>query len=418
MWLGLDLGTQSAKAIVASETGCVLAASSQPLTSRRDGNRHEQDPHQWWRAIVTCCREVLAQVPRRDLKGVAVDGTSGTILLMSKVGEPLTPGVMYDDSRAQEEVCEVNRAGATVWQLLGYRMQPSWALPKLLWLLRNTAVVRRGVRLAHQADFINTQLAGCEIATDWTNALKTGYDLINDCWPSKVLECLGIPREMFPSVVSPGTQIGEVCREVTEMTGIPEGTPLVAGLTDGCASQIAAGALHEESGLCVLGTTLVVKGVTKQLLRDTAGVVYSHRLAEDNWLPGGASNAGAGAIARRFHSEELERLGKVAATRPATKVLTYPLVSRGERFPFSAQEAEEFVIGEPSDDVEMYSSLLQGAAFVARLSFDYLMMLGAKVNDLALTGGATRNMYCASFVQTSFRRPFVCRRVQNRRLVL
>lgn len=408
MWLGLDFGTQGARAVVVSENGCLLARSSHPLSSRRDGARHEQDPQHWWLATIACCCDVLAQVPARNLKGVGVDGTSGTILLVDRAGRALTPGVMYDDLRARDEAREVNEAGAAVWDSLGYRMQASWALPKLLWLLRKHGALPHG-GLAHQADYINAQLAGRQVATDWTNALKTGYDLIHDSWPCDVLDPLGAPRAILPAVVEPGTPVGAVCREAAEATGIPEGTPILAGLTDGCASQIAAGALDEGSWNCVLGTTLVVKGVTREPIRDPAGMVYSHRLPEGKWFPGGASNAGAGVIAARFRTEQLGWLSAEVSLRPPTDVLAYPLVSRGERFPFSTPDAEGFVMGQPSDDIELYAALLQGAGFVARLCLDYVTMLGATVNDIALTGGATRSRYwcqlCADILGRTVRLP-------------
>src|SRR5271165_5098106 len=98
MWVGFDLGTQSVRALAVAENGHVLAQSSQPLTSRRDAVRHEQEPEDWWRALVDVSRAVLAEIPGAAIRGVAVDGTSGTILLCDGSGNALTPGLMYDDS--------------------------------------------------------------------------------------------------------------------------------------------------------------------------------------------------------------------------------------------------------------------------------------------------------------------------------
>src|SRR6267378_2098959 len=64
-WLGLDLGTQSARAMVVSGTGETLAVGSHKLTSRRDGPRHEQDPEQWWHAISAACQAAFAALPAR-----------------------------------------------------------------------------------------------------------------------------------------------------------------------------------------------------------------------------------------------------------------------------------------------------------------------------------------------------------------
>jgi sugar (pentulose or hexulose) kinase len=446
VWIGIDLGTQSVRAMAVDGSGQVLGAASRALTSHRDGPRHEQDPEQWWAELAAATREALAGVPASRIAGVAVDATSGTVLLTDGHGDPLTPALMYDDRRATEEVERVNVVGARVWERLGYqRMQPNWALPKLLWLLRaegrptpqHTATrtgaqsaqgggsragiqaaaqgggsrggaqaVRRGggraeVRLAHQSDFVNRRLVGTEVATDLSNALKTGVDLIDERWPYDVLDALGVPAEVLPDVVRPGSVLGVVCAAAAEATGLPEGTPVIAGTTDGCAAQLGAGALRPGSWNSVLGTTLVLKGVTEELIHDPLGVVYSHRAPDGSWLPGGASSTGAGVLARDLPGRDLAALSRQATARygpggGATDCLpiTYPLVSRGERFPFAAPEAEGFTLGEPADDVERYVAILRGAAFVERLCFDYLDLLGAPVDgEIILTGGATRSAY-------------------------
>ena len=402
VWLGIDIGTQSVRAIAVSETGEVLSANSQPLTSQRDGPRHEQNPHDWWNATAMACRAVAAQLPTGAIRGVAVDGTSGTILLTDQSGQPLTPGFMHDDNRAIEEARRVNEVGADVWATMGYQMPPSWALPKLIWMLRAyqdditsaPGKIQQGIKLSHQTDFINRHLIGHEIVTDTSSSLKTGYDLINDSWPRTVFAQLGVPEEILPDVVLSGTKIGTICKQAASETGIPEGTTVIAGMTDSCAAQIGAGALRPGSWNTVLGTTLAFKGVTQELIRDPAGVMYSHRSPDGGWLPGGTSGAGAGILTQFFPGRDLDALSTQAREREPASIVAYPLASYGERFPFHAPEARSFLLGEPADEVDLYAALLQGVAFVERLSFDYLDMLGAPTDGtLSLTGGGTRSRY-------------------------
>ncbi|MGP3956007.1 FGGY-family carbohydrate kinase [Nonomuraea sp. 3N208] len=424
VWIGIDLGTQSVRAMAVGEGGEVLGAAGRPLTSRRDGPRHEQDPEEWWRALAAATREALRDVPSSLVAGVAVAATSGTILLTDAAGRPLTPALMYDDRRADAD--RVNEVGAAVWERLGYRrMQPNWALPKLLWLLRDAPEGAEPRRAAHQNDFVNRRLVGHEVPTDLSNALKTGVDLIEERWPAEVLDLL--PPEMLPEVVRPGTPLGVVCAQAAAETGIPAGTPVIAGTTDGCAAQLGAGATRIGSWNSVLGTTLVLKGVTKELLHDPLGVVYSHRAPDGSWLPGGASSTGAGALTRDLPGRDLEALSTQAAARfgrgrtddgspatgtgwPASAPVTYPLVSRGERFPFDAPDAETFTLGEPADDVERYAAILLGAAFVERLCFDYLDLIGAPVDgEIILTGGATRSPFWTQLRADVLGRPVTLR---------
>jgi D-ribulokinase len=396
IWVGVDVGTQSVRAVAVTRAGSVLGAGARALVSRRDGPRHEQDPEAWWDAVAGATSEALRGVRSESLRGVAVDATSGTVVLTDARGQALSPGLMYDDTRAAGYVDRVNEAGEQVWAELGYlRMQPSWALPKLLWLLDEyPASVREGARLAHQSDVVNRHLVGNEVPTDLSNALKTGAHLIDEKWPRDVLSGLAVPDEVLPALVRPGTCIGTVCSSAAAATRIPQGTPVVAGMTDGCAAQLGAGVIVPGSWNSVLGTTLVVKGVTEQLVHDPLGAVYSHRAPDGHWLPGGASNIGAGVIARDFAGRDLADLDRLAARRQPAQAITYPLAATGERFPFVASDAEAFTLGASPDDVDRYAAILQGVGYIERLCFHYLDLIGADVSgEIRLTGGGSRSRY-------------------------
>ncbi|MFF1657009.1 FGGY-family carbohydrate kinase [Streptomyces sp. NPDC058255] len=486
-WLGVDLGTQSVRVLLVTAEGRVLGAGAAALTGRRDGLRHEQDPGEWWDAVGTASRAALAsRPPGVRIGGLAVCGTSGTVLLTDAEGRALTPALMYDDGRAAEDAARARQAGLLV--------QNGWGLPKALWLLRehesarpthrpdapptHGAVAslaqgvdvgpahradaslghgadvgpahradaspghgadagpahgadaslaqgadvgpahradaplahradagpahradvppaqRADVRLAHQADVITARLTGHPTPTDSSHALKTAYDLEADSWPHAVFAELGLPEQLLPPVVRPGSRLGEVCAAAAERTGIPAGTPVIAGMTDGCAAQIASGALREGSWNAVLGTTLVLKGVSSVPVRDGTGVVYNHRAPDGSWWPGGASSVGAGALTARFPDASPAAMDRAASAHEPASVLAYPLTSPGERFPFLAPDATPFVLGSPGSDTDLWAALLQGVALTERLCLDYLHHLGAPLDGpLTFTGGAARSPY-------------------------
>ncbi len=390
--LGIDVGTQSVRVLAAREDGSIAAFATQPLESTRSGTRHEQTADLWWRAVVLCCRSVMAELGDAvEITGLAVAATSGTILLIDEQQRALTPGLMYDDGRAQAEAALVNAVGSSLWSELSYRMQPSWALPKLLWLARH-GFASPGTRLAHQNDFINARLAGRPLAADSSNSLKTGYDLLHNRWPVEILEQLGLDLTLFPEVTAPGRHLGEVGAEAATETGLPQRTPIFSGMTDSCAAQIASGATSPGSWHSVVGTTLVLKGVTAHLLHDPLGVIYSHRAADAMWLPGGASSTGAGAITKEFAGMDLQALNHEALRAGPTSLVVYPLVGQGERYPFSAPEAHGFTLGEAASSLDRFTAVLQGIAFIERLAFDALEGIGAEMNGrLTVSGGATRS---------------------------
>jgi len=402
VWIGIDLGTQSVRAVAVEATGTILAAAARPLTSTRDGNRHEQDPHDWWEKVADAVAETVASLPpgaAEAIEGLAVDGTSGTVLLTDPDGTPRTPGLMHDDSRAGALAAQAQEAGAELWDRLCYRIQPVWALPKLLWF-RDQGMLRDGARLAHQPDVITARLVGHPVATDSSHALKTGYDLIGLRWPTEVLEKLHVDPDVLPAVQLAGSVLGHVGADAATRTGLPEGVRVVAGMTDSCAAQLAAGALAAGEWNSVLGTTLALKGVTDTLLHDPTGAVYSHRAPHgDLWLPGGASSTGAGVVSALFGGHDLDALTG-QARQVADVPLCYPLAGQGERFPFVQPDARGFLGDGPlpagpdevDDPARAFAAVCTGVAYVERLCFDLLDDVGADVSGtVSLTGGGSRN---------------------------
>lgn len=397
VWIGVDLGTQSVRALAVDDAGVTVGSAQRPLTSVRRGDRHEQDPLAWWSGAADALAEVMAAVGDREVGGVAVCATSGTVLLTDSDGVPLTPGLMYDDARAGALARRAQEAGAAVWDRLGYRIQPAWALPKLLWWAAE-GLLGAGVRMAHQPDVITSRLVGRPVAADSSHALKSGYDLLTHGWPVEVFDRLGVDPAVLPPVVTPGRVLGEVAPAAAQRTGLPVGTPVVAGMTDGCAAQLGAGALTPGEWNSVLGTTLALKGVTRTLLHDPTGAVYSHRAPYgDHWLPGGASSTGAGAVSALFPGADLGAL-TAAAARVRDVPTCYPLVGHGERFPFVRPDARGFVGTAPlagqAADARLFAAVCHGVAHLERLCFDLLDDAGADVGGpVSFTGGGSRNAW-------------------------
>lgn len=392
---GIDVGTQGVRAMVVDAAGLVLGSGRRGLGSDRSVNgRHEQDPFGWWEALVGAVRAAVTELPEDvHVSAVALDATSGTVLVEDADGAPIGPALMYDDSRAAIEAERAQSAGASLWAELGLRMQPTWALPKVVWLNEQAGLGAQD-RIVHQADHLVRRLVGGRVPADTSHALKTGADGRDATWPVEVFDELGLSVDRLPGLVYPGTVLGRLSGEASVALGLPDDAMVRAGMTDGCAGQIAAGALATGSWSSTLGTTLVVKGAVESLIHDPSGAIYSHRHPDGGWLPGGASSSGTSVFATMLPGLDLDDLTAAAERRSLDRVaqaVAYPLAGRGERFPFVAPEAEGFV--DPvDDDVDRFVALCHGLGYVERLAYDVLRTYGADVSGpVAFTGGATRN---------------------------
>lgn len=406
--MGIDVGTQGARALVTDLRGQVAADASSPfpasaLAAPRPGY-FEQDPRHWREALFDAVAQAVSRFvadghAAQDIAALSVTSTSGTMCLVDTRGEPVGPAIMYSDARSSSVAEQVQSAGAAIADKLGSRFNASFGLSKLYWVRANEPERLAQARwFLSPTDLVIGWLSGAWGVTDWTNALKWGYDVADLCWPSFISETLGLPTECFPFVQAPGSVIGALTADAAARTGLCAGTRIVAGATDGTASQIASGAVSPGEWNSTLGTTLVLKGVSTTLLKDPLGRLYCHRHADSAgaaalWLPGGASSTGGDCLAQRFSADRLDALNAAALAASPTDLIIYPLVRRGERLPFLNAQATGFVLGEAPNEEVFFAAHLEGLAYVERLCYAVVASLGGVVgNALSVAGGGTHSL--------------------------
>ena len=400
--IGLDVGTQGVRAIAVSETGMPAAVCREPLPPRdADGLQEgwaEQDPAAWWSASATALQRTVDELrcagrPPQDIKAVCVTSTSGTLVPVDASGKALRPAIMYNDCRAVDEALAANTAGAGLAQKMGYQFKPTFALPKMLWLKRHEpATYHSAARFLNAADFIAGKLTGEFSTTDTSNALKMGYDLVDMRWPRFITRELELEERVLPSVIAVGSPAGRVHPRASAETGLPASAELIAGATDGVASLIASGAAMPGEWNSTIGTTLVVKGVAREKLKDSDGRFYCHLHPEGYWLPGGASSVGGECLQVHFPDDSYPELDRQVPLRTPTSLVIYPLARMGERLPFVNPEAEGFMIGRPRDRAELFSAYLEGVAMVERWIYELLSSLNMEIGELIYsTGGGARS---------------------------
>lgn len=401
IYCGIDVGTQGARCVLCTGGGEIVGREE--ASYRGDGRDRlpegwfEQSPRDWLRAVRTAVRGAVEQMQGGKAEGqivsVGVTSTSGTLCALDAAGDPVRPAIMYSDNRSAAESGEVNEKGAELAGKLGYRFKPSFALPKILWVLRHEPErFERTAVFCSATDVVIGWLTGEFERTDQSNALKFGYDLVDGEWPSFISHDLGIPSEKLPVVQNTGDSVGCVSAEVGDELGLPAEVPVAAGLTDGCAALISSGAVDPGEFNTTIGTTLVIKGVSRDLLRDAEGRIYCHKHPDGWWLPGGASNSGAECIAREFRDRERDRLTRRVLETAPTDLVSYPLVGTGERFPFSTSSAEAFLLGTPANRADLFVGYLEGIACLERMAYEVLDDLGAEVGEIIFSsGGGARN---------------------------
>ena len=399
LYMGVDVGTQGVRCVVSDETGRLAAAKSVPFRTINLASVpgwQEQSPADWQAAaegaIADCVKQLRdAGHDPGEIRAISIDGTSGTIVALDKDHRPLTQGIMYNDPRAGAQAARAHAALGDQEKKLGYKFGASYSLPRIMWVREERPEVYEKTTLfAHQADYIAGLLCGEFAASDYSNALKTGYDLLDGRWPEG-FAALGVDIEKLPRIVRPGEPIAPVSRQAADRLGLSTDTLVTGGSTDGYASALAAGAVSAGRWASIIGTTFVLKGVTGSLVIDPNGSSYSHRLPSGEWLLGGASNIGGRALNAAAAGRDFAALDAEAEAMIPTGVRSYPLFGRGERFPFVDPACEPFYVGDVTGG-RLYPAVMEGVGFAERLAYDHMIHLGCKVGDTVYTtGGACRS---------------------------
>jgi len=414
VFLGIDLGTTGLRAILSNEKGEILSSKSQAVeesfVQNQDEHFSEQNPRGWESALFSVLDDVFKELGENELKAVCVDSTSGTIIPVDKRGNPLYNAILHNDIRSYREAEFINSKTSII-------VKPSFALPKILWIKNNMPhLFENTFKFIHAADYVRGLISGDYSSTDFSNSVKTGYDLLNYRWPEEIESVLGIPIQKLPHVFPTGESVGELRKELSERYNIRNKVVVVAGATDSTTSFYSSGATQVGDWNTTLGTVLGIRGVAEQFIQDPEGLLYTHRHPEGFWLPGAASNTGGESL-RLFFGNHLKEYDKKIEGLPPTDSFIYPLVRKSEKFPFSNINAQGFIILNGLNPVTMFKGFLEGITYIEKMIYERIKQIGYKVGQriFSMGGGAyslpwmrirasvlNRAIYRAKIVETAF----------------
>ncbi len=382
--LGLDFGSSGLRLALIDEVGRSRAEIGAPYSGAFE------DPHTWRRSLI----ELLSQLPaewRSQVKAIALDGTSGTLLLCRPDGTCLDgePGLALPYHLACPEQAEA--VSALTLDVPGRGSPaagPSGSLARALRLLATASAAGIGppLWLRHQADWLMGWLLD-----DWrwgeeANNLRLGWDPQQGRWVGTIAEQSW--AQALPRICPSGSVPGPVAAIPATVLGLPRDCLVVAGSTDANAGVLAA-TPKEGDGVTVLGTTLVLKQFVEAPI--TAPGVSCHRVA-GRWLVGGASNAGAG-ILRRFFSDGLvAELSRQIDPARSSGLRLLPLPRPGERFPVDDPTLQPVLGPRPISDALYLQALLEGLTTIEKAGWERLRQLGAPPLRRVITlGGGANN---------------------------
>jgi xylulokinase len=404
--LGIDIGTGGSRAVLVDDEGGIIAttdAEHQPFTSPRPAWA-EQDPADWWRACQLAIRSVVSKggIGPDTIACVGLSGQMHGAVLLGADDQPLRPSIIWCDQRTEAE-CRwldetIGRPG-----ILGFTSNPAlpnFTLTKLLWVRQHEPDTWRRVRrVLLPKDYVRLRLSG-EYATDVADASGTlMLDVARRAWSRGMLEAADIEPSVLPAVFESPAICARVSPDAAALTGIPAGTPIVAGAGDQAAGATGMGITRPGTVSVTIGTSGVVFAATDRPATDPAGRLHTFCHAiPDRWHVMGVTQA-AGLSLRWFRDQlaagvSYDQLtSEAAATPPGADGLLWAPYLMGERTPHCDPNARAALVGLSASHGRghIVRAILEGVAFSLRDTFSIFAEMGVPVGSVRLGGGGARS---------------------------
>lgn len=442
-FLGIDVGTGSARAAVFDELGTLLGSAKADIALWHEaGQIVEQSSNDIWRAVGACVQEAVRQtgIPTQSIAGIGFDATCSLVVL-GPGGEPLPVGpsgdperniIVWMDHRAVAQARRINAAGEVVLKYVGGGISPEMETPKLLWLAENLPrTFQSAWQFMDLADFLTYKATGSLARSVCTVTCKWTYLAHERRWDETYFRRVGLGaladeafRRIGTDVVDGGTPLGSgLTAAAAAQLGLIPGTPVAAGLIDAHAGGVGTvGARGEPGNLLtrmayVFGTSACTMSSTNEgaFVPGVWGPYFS-AMVPGLWLNEGGQSAAGAAIDHlvRMHpaAEEASKLAQaegigltnwlsLKAERQGGAAAAVDLINElhvvpefiGNRSPFADPDARGLIAGLGMDNdldslVALYLAGMCGLGYGTRQIVRSLHEKGVPIDTIIVSGGA------------------------------
>ncbi len=408
--LGIDIGTSSCKIVLFNKDGSVAASETgEYKVYYPEEGWAEQDPDEWWKAVCDSTKRTIEKsgIGAENIAGVGIDGQSWSAIALDKDGNCLIKTPIWMDTRA-EDICKGlrERLGEQIFDLSGNSLQPSYTTAKILWYRREHPDIYNKIRYIMQSNsFIAYRLTG-KITQDISQGYGLScFDMRKGVWDADMAKELEIPLDLLPEIFPCHEVIGKVTKEAAGLTGLLEGTPVVAGGLDAACGTLGTGVLNngetQEQGGQAGGMSICLD----HFAADPTLITGFH-VVPDKWLLQGGTTGGAGVmrwIVSNFGDyertlEDKRQMTDVAqfnelaeGVAPGSDGLIFLPYMAGERSPIWDPKAKGvwYGIDFTKTKAHFIRSAMEGGAFALRHNLEIAEKCGGEVKELRAMGGAS-----------------------------
>jgi xylulokinase len=406
LFLGIDVSTTGAKALLIDEQGAVISSATSPLTLQTPHPLwSEQEPAAWWDGVQKSVGQALAKAGAsgRDIHAIGLTGQMHGLVLLDQDGQVQRPAILWNDQRtgAQCEDIRQRLGKDRLIQITGNDALTGFTAPKILWVQQNEPeVYARARHILLPKDYIRYRLTG-HYATDRAGGAGTLlFDLKLRTWSDEMLAALEIAPNLLPPTFEGPEVTGHVSEEAAALMGLQAGTPVVGGGGDQAAQAVGVGAVQPGIIALTLGTSGVVFAATNEPLVEPQGRLHAfcHALP-GRWHFMGVMLSAAGSL--QWYRDTLapdvpfeSLINEAASVAPGSEGLLFLPYLTGERTPYPDPLARGAWVGLTVRHrrAHLTRAVLEGVAFGIRDSFTLIRQSGlTEIEQVRVSGGGARS---------------------------
>lgn len=393
MYIGLDIGTSSAKALLVSEQGEALASASKAYPIHAT-NGFELQPLEVWDAVCAVLSELATY--RIPIRGIGLSSLGEAAVVLDEEYEPICASILPGDPRGTEEAAAVSEQEELVART-GLPISPTYTVYKLLWMSKHMPEAYGKIRhVMLFGDYIGYMLTGKAAISRSLASRTSAFDIYNNVFFSPFPE---IDSHWFSSPVEADIRIGRLRDDVAAKLGLPVGTPVFAGGHDQPCAAVGCGVASAGMASDSIGTSeciTVHMGAHSLTAAQTAACNFpSEPFLEHGVFGTIAYTHTAGRMVEWYlrsvlkctESRAADRMAERCGTEPSG-LLVMPHLS-GSGTPTMDPCSVGAIIGLTlaDDDVSIYKGILEGISYEMRLNLQCLSDMGVDVSRVIANGG-------------------------------
>ena len=402
LFIGIDLGTSAVKLLLVDDKGNIVNSVTKeyPLILPKPG-WSEQDPAEWWHAVVSGIKELIADVDPASVKGIGAGGQMHGLVALDAADKIIRPAILWNDGRTSEEVRYLNEdiGRSRLSEMTGNIAFAGFTAPKLLWMKKNEPEnFGRIDKIMLPKDYINYRLTGVH-SCDYSDASgMLLLDVEHKCWSDEMLRICGVRKEQMPALYESYEVTGTVTPEVADIFGFTGDVRVVAGAGDNAAAAVGTGTVGNGQCNISLGTSGTVFISSDTFGVDSGNGLHSFAHADGSYHLMGCMLSAASC--NKWWCEEIlgtknfvgEQIDITDDDLGRNHVFFLPYLM-GERSPINDTDARGTFTGLSMDSgrKDMMQAVLEGVAFAIRDNMEAAKSIGISIKSSGLCGGGARS---------------------------